>query len=80
MPDVDGKLSDDERDTLLSGLVEAGVKKCPACGDAEGYWTVGSHAIVLQAGQTHGVYPVVAVICSRCSITQFVFFKPGSKE
>ena len=73
MPDVEGKLSAEERSTVVEYLKKAGTQgNCPSCG--QNAWSLQSHITSLPAtikvvGQITTI-PTVVLICDKCALVR----------
>lgn len=74
MPNLDGRLSQAEKDRIQKWLVEkASVMICPACGYGE--WNVGDYLATVPTFngiELRGLgYPAAIIICGQCAFLRF---------
>ncbi len=91
MPDLHGKLSDDEKDKVVSWLKEKwkGPVICPYSKDSE--WIIGEYIVAPINYSKKGIFvggedsPQVMVVCKNCGHTVFLnavilgLFPPGGE-
>ncbi len=77
MPDAEGKLTQNEKETVRAWLVRWKIRPCPVCGNQN--WTIGDHLVqpvTLGAGQSLMLgglgYPQVMVISNECGYTHLL--------